>query len=135
MISKTSLGSAVVLAALLGSPAAAAPALTLGVARDALASASVETRRAGALRLGEAGTMADAQRLVPRLADDDAVVRAIATAAIWQIWSHSGDPAIDALFKRGIEEIEDARLQDALATFTEIIRRKPSFAEGWNKRA
>lgn len=135
MFSKTSLGSAVVLAALLGSPAAAAPALTLGVARHALASASVETRRAGALRLGEAGTMADAQRLVPRLADDDAVVRAIATAAIWQIWSRSGDPAIDALFKRGIEEIEGTRLQDALATFTEIIRRKPSFAEGWNKRA
>jgi tetratricopeptide (TPR) repeat protein len=31
--------------------------------------------------------------------------------------------------------MQAADLQDALTTFSEIIRRKPSFAEGWNKRA
>ena len=135
MFSKTSLGIVVVLSALLGSQAATAQELTLGAARLALDASAPGVRLAGVERLGEIGTMADAKRLVARLADDEDDVRATATAAMWQIWSRSGDPAIDALFKRGIEEMEAARLQDALATFTEIIRRKPAFAEGWNKRA
>ena len=135
MFSKTSLGIVVVLSALLGWQAAAAQMLTLGAARRALDASAPEARVAGVARLGEIGMMADASRLVARLADDDDDVRMTATAAMWQIWSRSGDRAIDALFKRGVEEMESARLQDALATFTEIIRRKPSFAEGWNKRA
>jgi tetratricopeptide (TPR) repeat protein len=79
--------------------------------------------------------MADADRLVARLHDTDPLVREASAAALWQIWSRSGDPAIDKLFARGIEQMRARALTDALATFDEIVRRKPAFAEGWNKRA
>ena len=110
-------------------------ALKLADARRALAAPAAEARMAGVERLGEIGTMADADRLVERLADDDDDVRERASVAMWLIWSRSGDAAIDALFKRGVAEMQQVRLEAALATFSEIIRRKPEFAEGWNKRA
>ena len=73
--------------------------------------------------------------MLARLEDPDPQVRILAAAATWQIWSRSGDPAIDKLFARGIEQMEAAALGDALATFSIIVKRKPAFAEGWNKRA
>jgi len=36
---------------------------------------------------------------------------------------------------RGVQEIEAQDYKAAIATFSEIVRRKPEFAEGWNKRA
>jgi tetratricopeptide (TPR) repeat protein len=92
-------------------------------------------RRAAAARLGEVGTMMDADRLVAHLRDDDALVRRLTEAALWQIWSRSGDRAVDALFVRGVQQMEASQMVEAVATFSEIIRRKPAFAEGWNKRA
>lgn len=86
-------------------------------------------------RLAGIGLMVDADRIVERLGDTDARVRNSAAAAVWQIWSRSGDPAIDKLFARGLEQMQSSALGDALATFNEVVRRKPSFAEGWNKRA
>ena len=96
---------------------------------------SSDARRAGVVRLGEIGSMADADRLVARLHDVDGQVRLLATVAMWQIWSRSGDPAVDLLYQRGIDQMETSRLTEAVATFSDIIRRKPSFAEAWNKRA
>lgn len=122
-------------ALLLASLGAAAQTLSLAQARRGLDAAEPEARLAAVERLGEIGSMADADRLVPRLADDEEDIRDSATASMWQIWSRSGDPAIDALFARGIAEMQDGRLDAALSTFSEIVRRKPAFAEGWNKRA
>jgi tetratricopeptide (TPR) repeat protein len=31
--------------------------------------------------------------------------------------------------------MQSGRLEDAIASFGEVIRRRPDFAEGWNKRA
>ena len=62
-------------------------------------------------------------------------MRAAATDAIWQIWSRSGDAAIDTLFARGVEHMHQQAFDDALKVFDEIVRRRPAFAEGWNKRA
>lgn len=101
----------------------------------ALTQPSAELRRAGVERLGEIGTMADAERLVARLHDDDEQVRLYATASMWQIWSRSGDKSVDAMYQHGIEQMEAGKLRDAVATFSGIIRKKPSFAEAWNKRA
>lgn len=92
-------------------------------------------RLAGVQRLAEIGTMADADRLLSTLADADEQLRAVTAAAVWQIWSRSGDAAIDKLFARGVEQMAAAQLDDALSTFNQIVRRKPAFAEGWNKRA
>lgn len=92
-------------------------------------------RRTAVERLADVGTMADAKLLVARLSDDDRLVRQLSEAALWRIWSRSGDRAIDALQLRGVEQMEAGRLAEAAQTFSEIIRRKPAFAEGWNKRA
>jgi tetratricopeptide (TPR) repeat protein len=125
---------ALVLATALAGAAPAAP-LTRAQALHALEQADASARLAAIERLGEIGTMDDADRVLARLADTDPQVRAAASAAIWQIWSRSGDPAIDKLFARGIEQMQAADLDKALATFGSIVERKPAFAEGWNKRA
>lgn len=114
---------------------AASPPSTRLQALKAMESPDPGMRRAAALRLGEVGVMTDADRLVAHLGDDDAPVRQLAEAALWHIWSRSGDRAIDALFRRGVKQMVASQPVEALATFSEIIRRKPAFAEGWNKRA
>jgi len=112
----------------------AAP-LTRAQALTALTQNDVKARLAGVQRLADIGVQADADRLLQRLADVDSEVRGASASAVWQIWSRSGDANIDALFARGILQMRAAALGDALATFSEIVRRKPAFAEGWNKRA
>jgi tetratricopeptide (TPR) repeat protein len=93
------------------------------------------TRRQAAASLAEHGTMQDIPRLARALRDADPLVRGVAEAAMWQVWSRSGDPAIDQLFAMGVEEMSERRGEAAVETFTRIIERKPDFAEGWNKRA
>ena len=129
----------VVVVSILGAPAAKAP-LAVGPTREealtALADAGdVDSRRRGALALGETGLMADLPRLVAALRDGDSLVRAFAENAMWQVWSRSGDEDIDRLFAIGVEQMNARRGEVAVETFTEIVRRRPEFAEGWNKRA
>jgi len=79
--------------------------------------------------------MADQPLLLKRLRDEDEFVRGLAERALWAIWSRSGDPAIDRLLAAGIGQMQAGALAAAIAAFSEIIRRRPGFAEGWNKRA
>lgn len=74
--------------------------------------------------------------LFDRLAvTDDAREGALIQSVIWSIWLQSGDPRIDELMARGTEAMEGRDLAAAEAAFTEIVEKKPGFAEGWNKRA
>jgi tetratricopeptide (TPR) repeat protein len=127
--------SSVVLALTLACGLAPGAPLTQAQAVSALDASEPAARLAAIERLAEIGKMPDADRLLPRLDDDDPRLRAAASDAIWRIWSRSGDPAIDQLFARGIKQMQSSAFADALNTFTEIVRRKPGFAEGWNKRA
>jgi len=105
-------------------------------ALKAVDNSQLDTRVAAISRLAEVGTMSDADKLIDRLRDDeDSNVRELAAAALWHIWSRSGDAEIDALYQQGVQQIQASNLHDALTTFSEIVRRKPGFAEGWNKRA
>jgi tetratricopeptide (TPR) repeat protein len=110
-----------------------------GPREDALAAlrdtADVEARRRGARVLAESGAMADLPVLAEALRDPDSTVRGFAEAAMWSVWSRSGDDEIDKLFAVGVMQLSDRRLVPAVRTFTMIIERKPDFAEGWNKRA
>ena len=81
------------------------------------------------------GTQADTKALVQRLADESPVVRYAAEQGLWLLWTRSDDKGISALMAKGIAEMQAHALKDAIATFSEIIKRKPMFAEGWNKRA
>ena len=95
----------IAMAALHPLSAAEPPAMRLQ-ALKAIEHPEPAARRAAVVRLGEVGAMADVDRLVARLRDDDAPVRQLAEAALWQIWSRSGDRAIDALFLRGVQQME-----------------------------
>lgn len=110
-----------------------------GASRDdalaALTASDVEARRLGASALSETGTMADTPALVRVLRDPDPQVRRLAEAALWAVWSRSGDDAIDDVLEIGVGQMRGGQLEASVETFSEIIRRRPDFAEGWNKRA
>lgn len=121
--------------AVIGTASAAGPSLSRAQALKALGAPSPARRAAAIERLAEIGTPADADQLAPRLHDDDDQVRELASVAMWVLWGRSGDRTIDKLFQRGVEQMSQGELPAALSTFTQIVRRKPAFAEGWNKRA
>ena len=104
-------------------------------ALEALASADADQRAEALAWIANHGTPADGALLQQRLSDDSAYVRDVAEQALWQLWSHSGDDAVDALLARGVEQMRAQQFDEAIATFSEVIRMKPEFAEGWNKRA
>jgi tetratricopeptide (TPR) repeat protein len=125
-----------VLMALALSPALLLAGPTREEALKALADkGSADSRRLGAEALGETGLMSDLPQLAAALRDNDEVVRENAESSMWQVWSRSGDPTIDRLFATGLEQMNARQGEQAVETFSEIIRRKPEFAEGWNKRA
>ena len=81
------------------------------------------------------GRMSDVNALVKSLQDRDDETRALAEEAIWEIWGRSGDPGIDELYAKGVALMSRGAVRQALEVFDLIIAQKPSFAEGWNKRA
>ena len=101
----------------------------------ALASADAQARAAAIVWIAQHGAAPDAAPLYERLRDDSPAVRAYAEQALWLVWSRSGDAQVDRLMARGAEEMQSGRHHEAIATFSEVIRREPAFAEGWNKRA
>ena len=109
--------------------------LSREAALKALENSVVETRAAAADRLGEVGTTDDVVALLNSLRDDNETVRNTAEQSIWKIWARSGDPNVDRLYARGMREMNEGSFARAISTFSEIIKLKPEFAEGWNKRA
>jgi tetratricopeptide (TPR) repeat protein len=122
------------LAALLNAAAWAAE-LDHDQALVALGYPEEKSRFEAAVRLGDIGTGEDVQYLMNSLRDEKENVRNQAEQAIQRIWSRSGNSAIDAMFTRGVREMYERNFVRAISTFTEIIKAKPDFAEGWNKRA
>ena len=54
---------------------------------------------------------------------------------IWEIWSMTGDPKLDRLMATSSAAMERGDYPAAIKDIDEIVRAKPDFAEGWNKRA
>ena len=101
----------------------------------ALKSADAATRAEAVVWIANRGVSNDAALLHERLRDESAFVRGYAERGLWLLWGRSGDRAIDELMARGSEEMQAGRQTDAIATFSQVIRQKPQFAEGWNRRA
>jgi len=112
-----------------------APPKSHAEALAALAGEDTTVRLEAIVWLANYGGMADAGLLHERLRDESAIVRDYAEQGLWALWSRSGDAAIDKLMVRGVQEMEAGRHKSAIATFSEVVKRKPDFAEGWNKRA
>ena len=121
-------------------PPAAFPAPPQGAPGHAEAVAKLKhpdpaLRAEAILWIAERGAMADQPLLLERLRDDEETLRGLAEQALWRLWSRSGDEQTDRLLAEGTALMHSGRLAEAIATFSEIIRRRPGFAEGWNKRA
>jgi tetratricopeptide (TPR) repeat protein len=110
-----------------------AAAVSAALLAAVVLSAAAQSRHDQAL--ADTGVMADLPAMAPALRDSDPMVRALAESAMWEVWSRSGDAEVDALFARGVEQLQARQLDDAVASFTRIIARRPDFAEAWNKRA
>jgi tetratricopeptide (TPR) repeat protein len=116
-------------------PAFPEPPKTREQALNALNSTDAATRAEAVVWFANRGGMADAQLLHERLRDESAFVRGFAEQGLWLLWSRSGDAEIDRLMARGAEAMQAGRHEEAVSTFTEVIKKKPAFAEAWNKRA
>ena len=110
-------------------------ALSRAEALQALASSDAATRAEAVVWIANRGAMADAGLLHERLRDESGLVRSYAEQGLWLLWSRSGQIEIDRLMVAGVEHMQAERLPQAIAAFSEVTRRKPDFAEGWNKRA
>jgi tetratricopeptide (TPR) repeat protein len=112
-----------------------APPASRQEALSGLQSPDAPTRAAAVAWIARNGRAGDDAPLYARLRDEHPTVRNFAEQALWLVWSRSGDAAIDRLMELGVDQMNSARQVEAIATFSEVIRRKPAFAEGWNKRA
>ena len=115
--------------------AQASPYASRAEALEGLAAPDAAQRADAVIWIANNGTAADDKILRPHLVDESPVVRDLAEQGLWLLWSRSGDKAIDALMEKGGEEMQARQFKEAIATYSEVIRRKPAFAEGWNKRA
>ncbi len=100
-----------------------------------IGAADARQRAAALVWLSEHGREADAGAVVARLHDPHPVVRGLAQQVVWVLWSRSGDPEVDRLLELGTRQMSGGALAEAIETFGDVIRRRPAFAEGWNKRA
>ncbi|MGH8703782.1 MAG: tetratricopeptide repeat protein [Burkholderiales bacterium] len=94
-----------------------------------------ERRAEAVVWVANHGRMNDQPLLLKRLRDESSFVRGFAEQGLWLLWSRSGEAEIDRLMAAGVEAMQAGRYKDSIATFSEVIRRRPDFPEGWNKRA
>ena len=116
-------------------PAFPQPPQTRTEALGALASPDAATRAEAVVWLANRGAMEDAPLLHDRLRDESSFVRGFAEQGLWLLWSRSGDPEVDRLMALGTEAMQAGKHVEAITTFSEVIHKKPDFAEGWNRRA
>jgi tetratricopeptide (TPR) repeat protein len=112
-----------------------APPASREQALAALEDPVTERRAEAVVWVANHGRMGDTQLLLKRLHDESPFVRGYAERGLWLLWSRSGDGDIDRAMARGVAQMEAGQLAEAIATFSDVIRRQPAFAEGWNKRA
>ena len=86
-------------------------------------------------RLALIGTADVADAVLPRLHDKEPGLRKVALDTVWRMWSRSGDKEIDLLYDEGNADIQEGNVLEAIRIFTDIINKRPAFAEAWNKRA
>jgi tetratricopeptide (TPR) repeat protein len=104
-------------------------------ARDRLRAGTPAERRATLRALAQEADARVTPAVAALLHADDPELVALAEATLWQVWSRSRDPAIDALFAEALRAMETQDWLGAVAAFSRVIEASPAFAEGWNKRA
>ena len=95
----------------------------------------VDLRRQAIVKLGKVGQPADEALLLAALRDPDPESARLAEVAVWEVWGRSGDKQVDAILRQGAYALSQGRLATSVEFFSEAIKRRPAFAEAWNKRA
>ena len=108
---------------------------TRAEALAALRHADAAVRGEAVAWIGNHGEAADAPLLHERLRDEHPFVRSYAEQGLWLLWARSGDAEIDRLMVEGTEAMQSRQLEKAIEIFTSIVKARPEFAEGWNRRA
>ena len=116
-------------------PAFPAPPQSREQALQFLASPDAATRAEAVVWIANRGGMADAALLQERLRDESAFVRGFAEQGLWLLWTRSGDAETDRQMARATELMQSGEHAAAIKLLTDIVRKKPDFAEGWNRRA
>ncbi len=119
----------------LATPAFPDPPQTRDEAIAALQHAAAGKRAEAIVWIANHGTMGDADRLHERLRDEDPVIRGYAEQGLWLLWSRSGSADIDRLMASGVDAMQSGKFEESIGIFSDVISRRPDFAEGWNKRA
>jgi tetratricopeptide (TPR) repeat protein len=101
----------------------------------ALTNSDAATRAEGVVWIANRGGMADAPLLHQRLRDESGFVRGFAEQGLWLLWTRSGDAETDRQMARATELMQSGQHAAAIKVLTEIVRKNPDFAEGWNRRA
>jgi len=91
--------------------------------------------RAAATALGIVGGMNVVPVLVANLKNEDFRTSLITEAALWNIWSRSGNESVDEMLIVGKKYLADENLLEAVKQFSSVIEASPDFAEGYNQRA
>lgn len=91
--------------------------------------------RAAGFALRLVGSSDAIPALVDALKNKDRGTRFNAEYALWEIWSRSGNAAVDALLKDGKNLLKNESYQQAVECFTTVVETDPNFAEGYNQRA
>jgi tetratricopeptide (TPR) repeat protein len=113
-----------------------APSASRAEALAALEHSVTERRAEAVVWVANHGRMDDTKLLLKRLQQDESpFVRGYAEQGLWLLWSRSGDAATDGAMAHGVDEMQAGRHAAAIAAFSDVIRDRPDFAEGWNKRA
>jgi len=86
-------------------------------------------------RLAIIGTADVADAVLPRLHDKEPGLRNVALGTVWQMWGRTGDKEIDTMYGDGTAEMKEGNVLEAIRIFSDIITKRPAFAEAWNKRA
>ncbi len=97
-------------------------------------SGQLDRRRLAYLRLAEVGTMDDVPVLLAALRDEEEMIRGVAEQSIWGIWMRAGDSVADPMLQTGLQLMQEKNYRGAYDKLSEVIRLKPEFAEGWNRR-
>jgi tetratricopeptide (TPR) repeat protein len=104
-------------------------------ALQAIVSPDAATRAEAVVWIANRGGMEDAELLHQRLRDDSPFVRSFAEQGLWLLWTRSGDGGIDRAMALASEDMEAGEYANASDLLTEVTRKKPTYAEGWNRRA
>ncbi|HSH07887.1 MAG TPA: tetratricopeptide repeat protein [Burkholderiales bacterium] len=128
-------GCLLVAATALAPPAFPQEVQSRDAAVAALHDADPQQRLLGMVWIAENGRFADADLLHERLRDEEPVLRRIAEQGLWALWTRSGDAEVDRMLANGTVIMQSGAYGEAADVFSQVIERKPEFAEGWNKRA